>query len=108
MELQSVTQPAAPAAPRHVPDQRAVADAAATRSDPRPEIALPIPPDNGQRAAVSQSMMAPETGARAVSVQPVERVLKPYGVTILPQSRTDEAITQTTADAAADRSDDRA
>lgn len=108
MELQSVTQSSATAAPRHVPDQRAVADAAATRTDPSPEITLPIPPDNGQRGAVSQAMMPVETGARTALMQPVERVLKPYGVTILPQSQTDEAIAQTTTDTTADGSDDRA
>ena len=93
MEIQVVNHAPASSAPRVEPDQRPSADGAVTRRDPHPEIALPIPPDNGQRCVVSQSLLMPNANA----VQPVERVPKPYGVTILPQSRPDARLVETVA-----------
>ena len=103
MEIQVVNHAPAFSAPRVEPDQRPSADAAATRHDPHPEIALPIPPDNGQRGAVSQSLLM----HNANTVQPVERVLKPYGVTILPQPQHDARLVETVADDPQDGSSDQ-
>ncbi|MEJ6479032.1 MAG: hypothetical protein QNL92_10170 [Octadecabacter sp.] len=103
MEIQVVNHAPASSAPRVEPDQRPSADAAATRRDPHPEIALPIPPDNGQRGAVSQSLLI----HNANTVQRVERVLKPYGVTILPQPQPDARLVETVADDPQDGSSDQ-
>jgi len=72
--------------PRHVPDQRPAADAAASRRIDRPTgtAATPAVPVVAPAATYSgpQASAATQPGA----VQPVERVLKPYGVTMLPVS----------------------
>jgi len=81
-------------APRPVPDMRPTADAAATRRDTKPALAiaaaLPSPPSTSQIGAVNRSMIsgatATEPGATSQmpTVQQVERTLKPYGISMLP------------------------
>jgi len=81
-------------APRAVPDMRPAADAAATRRDTKPALAiaaeLPSPPSTSQIGAVNRSMIsgatATEPGATSQmpAVQQVERTLKPYGISMLP------------------------
>ena len=74
--------------PRHVPDLRPTADAAALSRDPHPD--LPLPPSATQAAAVVQSAVPniaekdrPGT-ALMPNVTPAARLLKPYGITMLP------------------------
>lgn len=66
-------------------DMRPTADVAALVRDPQPDLPLPIPASNGQNAAVAQSSVArkPEL-AEIEAVDPTQRVLKPYGVSMLP------------------------
>ena len=72
-------RPAPPPAPQ--PDLRPTADVAAMIRDPRPDIPLPMPASISQKGVVAQAQLLPSDGA----VAQVERVLKPYGVVMLPQ-----------------------
>lgn len=89
MEMNTQMQPAPLTAPPTRPDQRPAADAAALARAPRPDVPLPIPPNNGQIAAISQSLMPTRPDARDESsiaaVSASQRTLKPYGITMLPQ-----------------------
>lgn len=94
------TGPAMPAVPRHVADLRPTADAAALCRDPRaaiasavlPAVALPAP--TSQAAAVSRSLIGvtpvEQTGR---TVAPPERVLKPWGVPMLPAEAKEASAT---------------
>jgi len=75
-------------APRHIPDLRPSADAAGLRHQSRPPggIALPglpLPPGASQSVAVSRALLVADGGAGDQVAAP-ERVLKPYGVQMLP------------------------
>ena len=84
----TVAQPAPP--PTLQSDQRPTADTAALVRDPRPDIPLPMPASIAQKGAVAQARVAlGETGPARV-----ERVLKPYGVVMLPQGPTSDAPTK--------------
>ncbi len=90
MELNTQLKPAQMASPPPArPDQRPAADAAALNRAPRPDVPLAIPPGNGQIAAISQSLMPTRTDGRekgtVAEVSGVQRTLKPYGITMLPQ-----------------------
>ncbi|WP_368184246.1 hypothetical protein [Aestuariibius sp. HNIBRBA575] len=100
MEIQPTTQ--VPPAPRLVADQRPVADVAATVRDPQPNVPLAIPPSTSQQAVVSASMLeASETGHNnRTEIKEIERVLKPYGVTLLPHSAQTAEKRQAAEDAA--------
>lgn len=80
-------QPVAASAPQRttpiISDRRPTADAAAIARDPQPEIPLPIPSSIGQSAIVTESKIS------TTKVVEIERTLKPYGVTMLPE-RVDE------------------
>ena len=74
--------------PEIEPDQRPVADVAKIKSDPTPEIPLPIPSHLGQTgligaAALKQVDAAPKLDSYGASA--AERSLKPYGIAMLPE-----------------------
>ena len=74
--------------PEIEPDQRPVADVAKIKSDPTPEIPLPIPSHLSQTgligaAALKQVDAAPKLDSYGVSA--AERSLKPYGIAMLPE-----------------------
>lgn len=85
-------------APQMIADKRPTADAAAMARNPRPEtpMALPAvpPPSATQKAEVNRSLMG-TTVIPGVSepnaVTPAERVLKPFGVTMLPHRAPDSS-----------------
>ena len=81
----SVAQPAPP--PTLQADQRPTADTAAIVRDPRPEIPLPIPASIAQKGAVVQARIA----SSDLGLAPTQRVLKPYGVVMLPQGPTPDS-----------------
>lgn len=83
---------AIPPRPTHVhrSDLRPTADSAAIARDPRPEVPLPIPPNNRPVGAVNESRMGESAEKKSVVVA-VERVLKPYGIAILPYVEDDTA-----------------
>ena len=90
----SMTGSIAQNVPRYLPDLRPTADAAALRNVTRPlgNLALPglaLPAGPGQFAAISRSLAVAEPDA-AERTQPVERVLKPFNVPILPGHRMSE------------------
>ena len=62
-------------------DLRPTADTAALVRDPRPHVPMPMPASIAQKGAVAQAQLSPDTAPVAA----VERVLKPYGVVMLPQ-----------------------
>ncbi|MEL6958676.1 MAG: hypothetical protein AAGL89_06955 [Pseudomonadota bacterium] len=85
----AVTQAVSPSPPPPTPDGRATADAAATKSNPRPDVPTPTPSDASQtglvtRAALSEKDAAPKLDTSGVSA--AERTLKPYGITMLPDT----------------------
>lgn len=74
--------------PKIEPDMRPVADVASSKSDPTPDIPLPIPASTSQTgligaAALKQTDASPRLDASGVSA--AERTLKPYGITMLPE-----------------------
>lgn len=84
-------QSAAQAMPLPVvrPDLRPAADAAAVARDPRPDLPMPIPASLAQTAVVAQSRLSASDGRMTVQgVERAERVLKPYGVKMLPERDT--------------------
>ncbi len=85
MSLDVSMTPQASPAPILKADMRPTADIAAMVRDPQPAVPMPIPASNGQMAAVAQSSVARKPDLDdATPVDPTERVLKPYGVTMLP------------------------
>ncbi|MCF2870286.1 hypothetical protein L0664_04330 [Octadecabacter sp. G9-8] len=96
MELQ-VTQGQAPAltaqqaAPEPAqPDGRASADAAATTKDPSPDIPIPAPASPSQTGLVSKAALSDEDAAPKLDtsgVSEVQRMLKPYGISMLPEKQ---------------------
>lgn len=68
-----------------VKDQRPVADAAALARDPTPLVPLPIPPQYTQKGAIARAQLT-DTARDGTTV---ERVLKPYGVAMLPRGQSD-------------------
>lgn len=95
----TVAAPVSPPAPKMVADMRPSADAAASVRKTRPDlpVAMPSPPATSQLAAVSCSMMGDaspvelDRNARISAVTAVERTLKPYGISMLPQSAEEAA-----------------
>ena len=73
--------------PQHQVDTRPTADVAALVRDPRPEVPMPMPASIAQKGAVAQAQIA----GTAAPVAAVERVLKPYGVMMLPDAPTEGA-----------------
>ena len=79
------------APPRSVPplpvaDLRPTADTAALVRDPTPEVPMPMPASIAQKGVVARTGLASALDAAAK----VQRVLKPYGVTMLPHARPDD------------------
>lgn len=72
-------------APQIQPDLRPSADAAALVRDPSPQIPLPMPPGSSQTAVVTETRIATKS-AQIDTDRPPERVLKPYGIGMLPES----------------------
>lgn len=96
------------AVPTHVMDTRPTADAAALARDPRPDLPLPIPAGLGQTAATLSASLVTAFGEaeggnparRATIVEPVERTLKPWGVTMLPDEAARRAAAERAREAA--------
>lgn len=82
-------------APIPTADLRPTADAAALRHDPSPVNPLPLPPSLGQQAEVNQSRIS--TTKSIGEVAEIERVLKPYGVNMLPDGPVKEPSDDTDA-----------
>lgn len=78
------------AAPQPQQDLRPTADTAALVRDPQPSVPMAIPASMGQSAAVNASRMA-DTTTRVEETMPTERVLKPFGVAMLPESHEQRA-----------------
>lgn len=87
-------------APQMVPDQRPTADAAALARDPRPEVPLTIAAPAVPAARLSQVAEVTRSALRAEApsatdpslpldkrLREVPRTLKPYGVSMLPDTR---------------------
>lgn len=96
MELQN-TQAQAPApsaqqaapAPAQ-PDGRASADAAATVKDPTPEIPMPVPASPSQTGLISKAALSDKDAAPKLDTtggSEVQRMLKPYGISMLPEKQ---------------------
>ena len=80
------TSGAGPTLPVITADARPTADTAALVRDPVPDVPLPIPPGTGQQAAVWRGALGQEKAnpSESLAVAPVDRVLKPFGVFMLP------------------------
>lgn len=95
MDIMSIAPGSPTGTPTHISDKRPTADAAAISRAPSPEaplgpMALAVP-GLSQVAAVSQSQLAGAPLAdtsRTNATEQAERTLKPYGVSMLPQSDT--------------------
>ncbi len=92
LNLNLTSHPVHAPAPQMIADKRPTADTAAIVRDPRPQVPTPlpaaIPPSVSQKAEVSKSSLgADKTTAvsTATAVTQAERVLKPYGVAMLPR-----------------------
>jgi len=94
MAVQTAPQTAekAPAPPQT--DGRPAADAAATKTDPQPEVPLPLPARPSQNGLVSQAALSKSDAALKSDAAPksdtsdlsaAERTLKPYGINMLPE-----------------------
>jgi len=72
--------------PPSIPDLRPAADAAAIVREPRPVLSLPIPPGQPFPGLAQSAVlaMADRGEARVSELPALVRVLKPYGITILP------------------------
>ena len=81
----AVAATAQQAAPRYVADMRPVADAVALSRDPRPHVPMPMPAQSvsGGAPAAATADTRPD---RVEAKKAPERVLKPYGITMLPSS----------------------
>ena len=103
-----VSAPVTMPAPKVVTDMRPTADAAATVRITKPElpVANPTPPATSQVGAVSRSMLGSGKGLELNGDNPiapvteVERTLKPYGISMLPQSLEQANADATKAEAA--------
>lgn len=96
MDISPLLHAGAPVAPQTAPmmqpppqitaDLRPVADAAALAHDPRPASASTsiLPAPLAQLAEVSRSLVASTADEGPLATQRAERVLKPWGVTMLP------------------------
>lgn len=92
---------AQPAPPPAQPDGRASADVAASIKDPTPEVPLPFPASPSQTGLVSKASIASKdeaTKADAPGPSSAERMLKPYGINMLPEKQ-DAAAQNGTPDA---------
>lgn len=78
--------------PIHAADLRPTADAAALMRDPRAAVATTsvLPAPVTQMAEVSRSLIASTAGEAPSAVARAERVLKPWGVTMLPATPEDD------------------
>ncbi|MEN8840204.1 MAG: hypothetical protein ABF254_08540 [Octadecabacter sp.] len=96
MELQNAIgagQAAAHTTPQSAPppaqaDGRAPADAKAIAIDPTPEVPLPIPASPSQTGLVSKASLSDGDVAQKhhdTGVSAVQRTLKPYGISMLPE-----------------------
>ena len=90
-------------APVHVPDQRATADTAALTRNPRPDVPLPVAPiplqGISQTGAVARSLLIEEPTSTTDPTLPIDkrlteapRILKPYGLSMLPDPRREARI----------------
>ena len=79
--------------PRHTMDLRPAADAAAIARDPRPHAPLGVPaalpPQTTQVAAVSRALLDGSADAGFPPLKAPERVLKPWGIQMLPHAPDD-------------------
>lgn len=82
--------------PNVQPDVRPTADAAAIARDTNPNLPMAIPASMAQSGAVNAARMADETGTIS-GAAPTERVLKPYGVAMLPETPNSPAQSDETA-----------
>jgi hypothetical protein len=96
----SLSSVAPPVAPQFAPDQRPAADAAVMARDTRPYVAMTIAPTPvaglSQTAAVSRSNVAASAESLELAekaVVEIDRTLKPYGVTMLPNGKPDTPAT---------------
>ena len=69
-------------APLPTADMRPTADVAAFARDPQPELPMPFPASLAQAAEVNQSRIS--ASANLGQVEEIERVLKPFNVSMLP------------------------
>jgi hypothetical protein len=83
-----VTATQQPAPPPAQADGRASADAAAVKIDPRPEVPLPMPPTQTQTALVGKAALSDKDASPkpdTAGTSDVQRILKPYGISMLPE-----------------------
>ncbi|MDG1408749.1 MAG: hypothetical protein P8Q50_13280 [Octadecabacter sp.] len=83
-----VTATQQPAPPPAQADGRASADAAAVKIDPRPEGPLPMPPTQTQTALVGKAALSDKDASPkpdTAGTSDVQRMLKPYGISMLPE-----------------------
>ncbi len=83
-----VTATQQPAPPPAQADGRASADAAAVKIDPQPEVPLPMPPTQTQTALVGKAALSDKDASPkpdTAGTSDVQRMLKPYGISMLPE-----------------------
>jgi hypothetical protein len=83
-----VTATQQPAPPPAQSDGRASADAAAVKIDPRPEVPLPMPPTQTQTALIGKAALSDKDASPkpdTAGTSDVQRMLKPYGISMLPE-----------------------
>jgi len=84
-------QPVTPAAPPPAEaDGRPAADAAAMKTDATPEVPLPMPASPQQAALVSKVAITDtesDAASKTPGVSEAERMLKPYGINMLPEKQ---------------------
>lgn len=83
-----VTATQQPAPPPAQADGRASADAAAVKIDPRPEVPLPMPPTQTHTALVGKAALSDKDASPkpdTAGTSDVQRMLKPYGISMLPE-----------------------
>lgn len=71
-------------------DGRPSADAAAVTKDPTPEVPLPMPANATQSGLISKAVIAEKDAAPKLDtsgVSAAERMLKPYGINMLPEKQ---------------------
>lgn len=89
----TVGAPPAASAPNIEQDTRPAADALRTKVDPSPEVPVPLPPSTSQTGLVSAvTLSASDSKPRmeGTSVPNTERILKPYGISMLPEKNDSE------------------